>query len=89
MDTEPIEDALFTDKVSRQFGWDFSMGFQYRPLLTDNIIISAGFGVLLPLQGYRDIYQTNPNPVPGYGFAPAGHVDNFLYNVVLAVTFTY
>jgi hypothetical protein len=89
MDTQPIEEALFTDKVSRQFGWDFSTGFQYRPLLTDNIIISAGFGVLLPMQGYKDIYQTNPNPAPGYGSGPARHVDNFLYNVVLAVTFTY
>jgi hypothetical protein len=89
MDTEPIKSALFTDKADRQFGWDLSTGFQYRPLLTDNIIVSAGFGVLLPMRGYKDIYQTNPNPVPGYGSPAAAHVDNFLYNVVLAVTFTY
>ena len=89
MDTEPIKQALFTDKVDHELGWDLSTGFQYRPLLTDNIIISAGFGVLLPLRGYKDIYQSNPNPVPGYPGPAAARVDDFLYNAVVAVTFTY
>ena len=89
MDTEPLKDALFTDKVAHEFGWDLSTGFQYRPLLTDNVIISAGFGVLLPERGYKDIYQTSSSPVPGYGSAGAAQVDNFLYNAVVAVTFTY
>ncbi|HEX4120340.1 MAG TPA: hypothetical protein VH619_06980 [Verrucomicrobiae bacterium] len=89
MDTEPLQVALMTSKVANDFGWDLSTGFQYRPLLTDNIIVSAGLGILLPGPGYRDIYQTSANPVPGYSSAPAGHVDDFLYNVVLAVTFTY
>jgi len=89
MDTAPLKYALFTDKVDRDFGWDLSTGFQYRPFLTDNVIISAGLGVLLPLRGYRDIYQTSPNQVPGYGSPGASRVDDFLYNAVLAVTFTY
>jgi len=87
--TEPLQLALMTSKVDNDFGWDLSTGFQYRPLLTDNIIISAGVGVFLPGRGYRDIYQTNPNQVPGYGSPSAGHVDDFLYNVVVALTVTY
>ncbi len=89
MDTETLEYALMTQEVNNNFGWDLSTGFQYRPLLTDNIIISAGVGVLLPMSGYKDIYQTDSNPIPGYSTEPAGHVDDFLYNILLSVTFTY
>ncbi len=52
METDPLKTALLTDKVAHEVGWDLSMGFQYRPLLTDNIIISAGFGALIPGRGY-------------------------------------
>ena len=90
METDPIKTALLTDKVGRELGWDLSLGFQYRPLLTDNVIISAGFGALIPGRGFRDIYQTNPNPVPGYNpRGNAGHVDDFYYSGVVALTFTY
>jgi hypothetical protein len=89
METDPIKTALLTDSVARDLGWDLSLGFQYRPLLTDNIIISTGLGVLLPGRGFKDIYQTNPNPVPGYNPPGSGHVEDFYYSAVLAVTFTY
>ncbi|HZQ46608.1 MAG TPA: hypothetical protein VFC07_06335, partial [Verrucomicrobiae bacterium] len=90
VDTNPLKTALLTDKIDDEVGWDLSLGFQYRPLLTDNIIISAGFGALLPGRGYRDIYRTITQPVPGYTpTANPGHVDNFLYSGILAVTFTY
>jgi hypothetical protein len=58
-------------------------------LLTDNIIISTGFGTLLPGNGYRDIYKTSTDPVSGYGHPGRGRVDDFLYSAVLSVTFTY
>src|SRR5204863_9745652 len=67
METDPLKTALLTDKVAHEFGYDLSVGFQYRPLLTDNIIISAGFGTLLPGRGYKDIYKTSTDPVAGYG----------------------
>jgi len=88
--TEVIKLALQTNKADNQLGLDCSIGFKYRPLLTDNIIISAGVGFFFPGPGYRDIYQTNTNPVPGFdsGVAP-GHVDAMLYNVFTTVTFTY
>ncbi len=89
METDPIKTALLTDRVAHELGYDLSTGFQYRPLLTDNIILSAGFGTLLPGQGYRDIYKTSTAPVPGFGSPGRGHVDDFLYSAVLSVTFTY
>jgi hypothetical protein len=80
-ETDTIKTAVFADHVANEVGWDLSLGFQYRPLLTDNIIFSAGFGVLIPGQGYRDIYT----PVTD----PASAVNDFLFSGLLAVTFTY
>jgi hypothetical protein len=61
-ETDSIKTALLTDKVGRKLGWDFSLGFQYRPLLTDNVIISAGFGTLIPAAGSIDIRKPTPTP---------------------------
>jgi hypothetical protein len=89
METDPIKTALLVDKVAHDIGWDLSVGVQYRPLLTDNIIISAGFGALIPGRGYKDIYAANTIPVPDYTTASPGRVDDFLYSGLIAVTFTY
>jgi len=87
---DPIKTALLTDKIDRELGLDLSVGVQYRPFLTDNVILSSGFGVLVPGQGYKDIYKTNPQPVPGFGtLSNRGNVDDFLFSAVLALTLTY
>ena len=86
--TEPLKTALFTNQIDDAFGTDLGLGIQWRPLLTDNIIVSLGYGVLLPGRGFRDIYRTTQPPVPG--FTSAGpHVDSWLYSAVAAVTLTY
>jgi hypothetical protein len=88
--TEPIKLALQTNRSDNQLGLDCSIGFKFRPLLTDNIIISAGVGFFFPSLGYKDIYETNTVPVPGYDSdVQPGHVDAMLYNVFTTVTFTY
>jgi hypothetical protein len=88
-DTETIKTVLLTDKIDGEIGLDLSLGFQYRPLLTDNVIISAGFGTLIPGKGYADIYRRNTQPVPGYGSNQTGDPDKFLYSGLLAITLTY
>lgn len=88
-DTEPVNFALHTANITPEVGWDLSGGIQYRPLLTDNIIVSAGLGTLIPGNGYKAIYETNTIPVPGYNSGPAGHVDAFLYSAFASVTLTY
>jgi hypothetical protein len=89
METEPIRQVLLTNHASNEFGLDCSLGFQYRPLLTNNIIITAGAGFLVPGAGYKDIYRASTDPVFGYpGPAPA-KVDSFLYSGILTLTLTY
>ena len=89
-ETDAIKTALLTDKIRREIGFDLSLGWQYRPLLTDNIILSGGFGALLPGSGFRDIYRRNTSPVPGYNSSSrSGDVDDFLYSAVMALTLTY
>jgi hypothetical protein len=89
-ETDSLKTALLTDKVREEVGWDFSIGWQYRPLLTDNVIVSAGFGALLPGSGFRDIYRRSTSPVPGYNSPNrSGDTDDFLYSAVMALTLTY
>ncbi|HWN96174.1 MAG TPA: hypothetical protein VNT99_14155, partial [Methylomirabilota bacterium] len=89
-ETDTLKTALLTDKVRAEIGWDLSIGWQYRPLLTDNVLLSAGFGALIPGSGFRDIYRRSTSPVPGYNSPNrAGEVDDFLYSAVMALTLTY
>ena len=88
-DTAVIRDVLFTNRASNEVGLDCSLGIQYRPLLTNNIILTAGVGFLVPGQGYKDIYRANTNPVFGYPGPSPGHVDDFLYSGILTLTLTY
>ena len=89
-ETDTIKTALLTDEVREEVGWDLSIGWQYRPLLTDNVLVSAGFGALIPGSGFRDIHRRSTSPVPGYNSRNrAGDVDDFLYSAVMALTLTY
>ncbi len=90
VETDSLKTALITDKIRREVGWDLSIGWQYRPLLTDNVIISGGFGALIPGEGFRDIYRRSTSPVPGYNSPNRrGETDDFLYSAVMALTLTY
>ncbi|HEY4284789.1 MAG TPA: hypothetical protein VGM62_17135 [Chthoniobacterales bacterium] len=88
--TQPTELVLFTDRSSNDFALDFSAGVEWRPLLTENIIITAGAGFLLPRWGYKDIYRTDTIPVPGFPQPRGvGVVDDFLYSAIITLTLTY
>jgi hypothetical protein len=56
MRTEALELLLFERAIHRSIGYDYSIGFRYRPPLTENIIITFGASGLTPGQGLRDIY---------------------------------
>ena len=87
--TEVTQQVLFTNNANNDIGWDFSLGGQWRPLLTDNVIVTAGIGFLVPGQGYKEIYRANTRPVPGFGNPPPGDVSGFLYSGIFTVTLTY
>ena len=89
VDTAVTKQVLFTNHASNDLGLDCSLGFQWRPLLIENIIVSAGVGFFVPGQGYKEIYRANTVPVSGYPSPPAGHVDDFLYSGIVTLTLTY
>jgi len=89
-ETKPIEFALQTNRIRNDLGLDASVGIKFRPLLTDNIVVSLGVGLFMPGGAYRDIYRQNTIPVPGFGAqSDPGQVDKVLYNGFMAVTFLY
>lgn len=87
--TQPTERVLFTNHSSNDFALDFSAGFEYRPLLTENVIITAGAGFLIPRWGYKQIYRTSTKPVPGFPAPEPGVTDDFLYSAIVTLTLTY
>src|SRR5204862_6804894 len=87
--TDVTKQVLYTNHANNDIGLDCSLGLQWRPLLTENIILSAGFGVLVPGEGYKDIFRTNTRPVFGYNNPPAGKVEDFLYSALFNMTLTY
>ena len=56
MQTEPLEILLFQRPIHHSVGEDFGMGFQYRPPLTENIILTAGVDTFVPGWGFEQIY---------------------------------
>jgi hypothetical protein len=56
MRTEPLEYVLFQTPIRHNIGEDLGAGVQYRPPLTENIILTGGASILQPGQGFRDIY---------------------------------
>jgi hypothetical protein len=62
--TEPLELALFKDNIRHEIGHDLGIGFIYRPLLSENIILTAGASGLKPGRGFNDIYSSNCNGIP-------------------------
>ena len=54
--TEPLEFLLFQSPIHHTIGEDFGVGVEYRPPLTENIIITGGASALQPGEGFKDIY---------------------------------
>ncbi len=55
--TEVLEAVLFQSRIRHGIGADAGFGLQYRPLLSENIVLTGGFGVLIPHAGFKDIYN--------------------------------
>jgi hypothetical protein len=55
--TEPLELLLFQRPIDHSIGTDFGAGVEYRPPLTENIVIRTGVSALVPGQGFKEIYN--------------------------------
>lgn len=57
--------------ISRDIGTDISVAVQYRPYMTQNVVLNASMAWLEPGQGYKDLYATGERPY------------SFLFNLIL------
>jgi hypothetical protein len=55
--TNVLEQFLFDGAIDRFIGADLSWGFEYRPLLSENIMFIGGVSTLIPGLGFRNLYN--------------------------------
>ena len=48
--------------VAKEIGTDVSVALQYRPYMTQNVVLSASVAWLEPGRGYRDLYASGDRP---------------------------
>ena len=56
--TQVLETLLFQNHIQRNIGVDTGIGFRWRPLLSDNVVIKFGGAALIPAAGFRQIYTS-------------------------------
>jgi hypothetical protein len=55
--TATLETFIFQGKLDREIGVDLSTGIEYRPFLSNNVLILAGASTLLPASGFKNLYN--------------------------------
>ena len=58
-DTSSLEYLLQAADIAKEIGFEVFLGTQYRPFLTNNVILQAGGGALMPGDGFARIYDTD------------------------------
>jgi hypothetical protein len=81
--TEPLSEVLFQPNIRKPIGFDYGVGVLYRPLLSENWIVAAGFSSLVPGTGFRDIYSSNCNG------QSCGAESKILYSAFVKLKFVY
>jgi hypothetical protein len=52
-----LRQFVFQEQINQYIGADLSMGVEYRPLLSNNIILKAGVSTLIPGRGFSDLFD--------------------------------
>ena len=68
-ETAVLEQFTFDGNIHHFIGVDPSIGFEYRPFLNNNVIMTLGFSGLLPGAGFRDLYDKFSKDVNPLGAA--------------------
>jgi hypothetical protein len=55
--TASLEQFTYDGHLHNFIGTDLSTGFEYRPLLNNNIVMTFGLAGLLPGRGFKDLYN--------------------------------
>ncbi|MBS0202260.1 MAG: hypothetical protein JSS49_05115 [Planctomycetes bacterium] len=79
-----LQAFTFQNHIRKDIGVDLSVGLEYRPLLSDNIILTAGYACLVPGGGFRDIYGTaNPFTTNNAGSEKLGLLNSVFTQFIL------
>jgi hypothetical protein len=54
--TSSLESLLHQNNLSRDIGYDYSMGIEYRPFLNNQMVVTGGIAGLTPGEGFKQIY---------------------------------
>jgi len=73
-ETGALAFLLFQPGIRKDVGVDLGGGLLYRPLLSENVVVLAGFAGLFSAKGFDDLYASNCG-VPGCG-APSPKLYN-------------
>lgn len=57
--TEPLEVFVQQPNIDRSIGFDASLGFLYRPLLNNNIMLVGGVAAFVPGGGFKDLLTSD------------------------------
>ena len=57
-----------TFQITNTSGADLSLAVQYRPFMSQNVVLSASGATLLPAQGYRDLFPSGTDLERPYSF---------------------
>ena len=63
-DTSSLRTFVFQNHVANHIGTDLSTGFEYRPLLSNNVVVTCGVSTLIPGEGFRQLYDRLNGTVP-------------------------
>ncbi len=61
--TNTLETFLYQNNIARDIGTDYSVSFEYRPVLNNNVIIIGGLSTLVPGGGFRQLYNRQDGKV--------------------------
>ena len=57
--TNTLEFLLQADDIAKSIGTEVFLGTQYRPFLTNNVILQFGASALFPDDGFARVYDSN------------------------------
>ena len=56
---QPLQRVLFQSGIDKAIGMDYSAGFQWRPTLNDQIIVTGGASLFMPSAGFKNLLTTD------------------------------
>jgi hypothetical protein len=62
VDTAVLEAARNQDEIRRRIGVDISLSLFYRPFTSQNVVLRAAGSLLVPQQGYKDLFGSDEIP---------------------------